>query len=236
MISKTGETHVPPPLMKEGLSAEHPMRGPQWDVERYVFSWLRHGDSIEETVRWCEKMINEGNFSRITMRCPYHGINIFWKRVCPLCNERYRMCIDYLVSLKKTVRQYCATRPELVGLESWEIRAKILDWTRTGRWEEREAPNASRPAEEKKQVRVPVFDANRRRAAAILGVAPDVAPDVLKARFREMIKQYHPDSVHHLGHEFRVMAEEKTKEIIWANGLLSEQLAGGRKTSSGARA
>jgi hypothetical protein len=209
--------------MKEGFTAQNPMSGPEWDVERYAFTWLQFGHSIEHTITLCERRIHEGNFSRLTVRCPYHGNNIFWKRVCPLCNSRYRMCIDYLLSLKKSVREYCATRPQLVGLETWEIIAQIRDWTRTGRWHAEEARESSRPAGEQARSNVPTFSTTHRHAAAILGVSPDSPREILQVRFRELIKQYHPDSVHHLGHEFRVIAEEKAKEIIWAHQYLSSR-------------
>ena len=222
MISTSDETWVPPPFIKEGFTAQNPMRGPDWDIERYAFSCLRY-NSIEGAIRWCERMIKDGNFFRFTVRCPYHGNNIFWKCVCPLCNERYRMCVDYLLTLKKTVRDYCATHPELVGLETWKIMAEIREWTSTGRWDEQEGCRSSKVRSEDTQSQYHQFTETHLRAAGILGVPPDVPQNILKVRFRELIKQYHPDSVHHLGHEFRIIAEEKSKEIIWAHGYLASQ-------------
>jgi len=47
----------------------------------------------------------------------------------------------------------------------------------------------------------------------VLGVAPDAAPDEIKAAFRRLAGQYHPDKVSHLGAEFQALAERRFKEI-----------------------
>jgi DnaJ-class molecular chaperone len=41
----------------------------------------------------------------------------------------------------------------------------------------------------------------------------NVSEDEIKKKYRELMSQYHPDKVQHLGREFQQMAEEKTKEI-----------------------
>lgn len=50
-------------------------------------------------------------------------------------------------------------------------------------------------------------------AHEILGVRGDASPDEIKAAYRRLVNQYHPDKVVHLGEEFRLLAEEKFKEI-----------------------
>ncbi|NQY75126.1 MAG: TerB family tellurite resistance protein [Candidatus Margulisbacteria bacterium] len=47
----------------------------------------------------------------------------------------------------------------------------------------------------------------------ILGVKPGASKDDIKKAYKEAIKKNHPDKVHHLGEEFRKVAEEKMREI-----------------------
>ena len=48
---------------------------------------------------------------------------------------------------------------------------------------------------------------------AILGLAPGASFAEIKAAYRKLSMQYHPDKVGHLGEEFKKVAEEKMKEI-----------------------
>jgi len=47
----------------------------------------------------------------------------------------------------------------------------------------------------------------------IFGLKGNSSEDEIKKKYRELISQYHPDKVQHLGREFQQMAEYKTKEI-----------------------
>jgi len=47
----------------------------------------------------------------------------------------------------------------------------------------------------------------------VLGVGQTASVDEIKAAYRRLANQYHPDKVLHLGEEFRILAEEKFKEI-----------------------
>ena len=47
----------------------------------------------------------------------------------------------------------------------------------------------------------------------IFGLKGNSTEDEIKKKYRELISQYHPDKVQHLGREFQQMAEYKTKEI-----------------------
>jgi len=54
---------------------------------------------------------------------------------------------------------------------------------------------------------------NRRSYLAILELAHDASAADIKAAYRRLIQQYHPDKVAHLGKELRNLAERKAKEI-----------------------
>ena len=47
----------------------------------------------------------------------------------------------------------------------------------------------------------------------ILGVPPGADPSTVRSAYTELARQYHPDKVAHLAPEFRVLAEERMKEI-----------------------
>jgi hypothetical protein len=47
----------------------------------------------------------------------------------------------------------------------------------------------------------------------IFGLTSTASKDEIEARFRELMKQYHPDRVAHLGDELKKLAHEKTLEI-----------------------
>lgn len=62
------------------------------------------------------------------------------------------------------------------------------------------------------------FDLNRSGSLndknyEILGIQPGASPDEIKRAYKDAIKKFHPDKVHHLGEEFRKIAEERVKEI-----------------------
>jgi len=57
----------------------------------------------------------------------------------------------------------------------------------------------------------------------VLGVERDASIEQIKAAYRELANQYHPDKVTHLGEEFKILAERRFKEIQKAYQELSEK-------------
>ncbi len=51
------------------------------------------------------------------------------------------------------------------------------------------------------------------RFAGVLGLTTDYQPEDVKAAYRTLIAQYHPDKVSRMGDEIREVAERKAKEI-----------------------
>lgn len=49
--------------------------------------------------------------------------------------------------------------------------------------------------------------------SSILGLRDHVTPDDVRRRYRELVAQYHPDKVNHLGPKLREVAEREMKEI-----------------------
>jgi DnaJ like chaperone protein len=60
---------------------------------------------------------------------------------------------------------------------------------------------------------------------AILGLAKGASFSDIKAAYRKLSMQYHPDKVAHLGEEFKKVAEEKMKEINNAYEFLKRKFA-----------
>ena len=48
---------------------------------------------------------------------------------------------------------------------------------------------------------------NTTEALKVLGLAPSASATEIKQAYRELMQQYHPDKVAHLGPEFRPIAE-----------------------------
>jgi curved DNA-binding protein CbpA len=46
-----------------------------------------------------------------------------------------------------------------------------------------------------------------------LNLPPDADQEAIKAAYRKLANQYHPDKVSHLGKEFQDLAERRFKEI-----------------------
>lgn len=63
----------------------------------------------------------------------------------------------------------------------------------------------------------------RRSSREVLGVAADASPEEIKAAYRKLANQYHPDKVSHLGEEFQHLAETRFKEIQIAYRELMQQ-------------
>jgi DnaJ-domain-containing protein 1 len=57
----------------------------------------------------------------------------------------------------------------------------------------------------------------------ILGVTADDDLATIRKRYKELLAQYHPDKVQHLGIEFREMAERKTRAIMEAYEFLRKK-------------
>jgi hypothetical protein len=47
----------------------------------------------------------------------------------------------------------------------------------------------------------------------VLNVPKDASQEEIKKAYRELANKYHPDKVHHLGDEFKELAEKRFKEI-----------------------
>lgn len=58
---------------------------------------------------------------------------------------------------------------------------------------------------------------------AVLGLNKGASDDEIKKAYRKLSMQYHPDKVRHLGDEFRLVAEEKMKDINAAYDYFKKQ-------------
>jgi DnaJ like chaperone protein len=47
----------------------------------------------------------------------------------------------------------------------------------------------------------------------VLGIKKDASSEEIKAAYKRLAIQYHPDKVTHLGEEFKILAEKRFKEI-----------------------
>jgi DnaJ-domain-containing protein 1 len=58
------------------------------------------------------------------------------------------------------------------------------------------------------------YPPNVREAFAVLGIQPTEDLFAIKRAYREMVMQYHPDKVAHLGADLRRLADEKTRALV----------------------
>ena len=61
---------------------------------------------------------------------------------------------------------------------------------------------------------------------AVFSLSPQASMDEIEARYRELMKKYHPDRVTHLGAEFQKLAHERTVEIQRAFEMLGQARRG----------
>jgi DnaJ like chaperone protein len=63
--------------------------------------------------------------------------------------------------------------------------------------------------------KVPVFENIKRKLHwyEVLEIKPDSSYEEIKAAYRKLMKEYHPDKVATLGKDLKALAESKTKEI-----------------------
>ncbi len=61
------------------------------------------------------------------------------------------------------------------------------------------------------------------RCRAVLGVTEDASLEEIKARYRALALQYHPDKTAHLGEKLRAVAETETRRINEAYGYLCKK-------------
>ena len=59
--------------------------------------------------------------------------------------------------------------------------------------------------------------------AHILGLHGPTTPDDIRKKYRELVAQYHPDKVRHLGEKLQTVAEEEMKKINEAYGFFKKQ-------------
>lgn len=57
------------------------------------------------------------------------------------------------------------------------------------------------------------IDLNARDPYDVLGIGKGATSDEIKGAYRKLANQYHPDKLSHLGEDFRILAEQKFKEI-----------------------
>ena len=56
----------------------------------------------------------------------------------------------------------------------------------------------------------------------VLGIERNATEDEIKHAYRQLANKYHPDKVHHLGEEFKKLAEQRFKEIEEAYRTLTK--------------
>ncbi|RJQ60518.1 MAG: DUF1232 domain-containing protein [Desulfobacteraceae bacterium] len=58
---------------------------------------------------------------------------------------------------------------------------------------------------------------------ALLGIQRGASAQEIKQAYRKLANQYHPDKVHHLGEEFKALAEKRFREIEAAYRKLTKK-------------
>ncbi|MFA5834361.1 MAG: DUF4236 domain-containing protein [Bacteroidota bacterium] len=64
---------------------------------------------------------------------------------------------------------------------------------------------------------------SKAKALHTLGLSSSATSDQIRTAYIELIQKYHPDKVSHLADEFKMIAETKTKDIISAYSILTQQ-------------
>ena len=67
----------------------------------------------------------------------------------------------------------------------------------------------------------PTLGSSRIEALKLFGLPADASQEQIRNIYYEMLKKYHPDKLAHLGQEFQIIAEQKTKELNLAYAALT---------------
>lgn len=125
---------------------------------------------------------------------------------CVECQQRIK--IETFKTEAKIKCPKCASRLKLVKGEDGKIKVIIIE-KRDNKNSEYKYCNS--------ELSIP-------NCLNILGLSKSSSFDEIKKAYRNLIAKYHPDKVNHLGDEFKILAERKTKEINTAFSFLKEQL------------
>jgi hypothetical protein len=120
--------------------------------------------------------------------------------------------------------------PDVMPLRGWidDLIAAVLLWRYvTGRVSSGARPGGGQSARQRPES-FETGGASAGRAAdrhprtphEVLGLAPDAGTEEIKAAYRRLANQYHPDKVAHLGPEFQELAARRFKEIQQAYARL----------------
>jgi uncharacterized Zn finger protein (UPF0148 family) len=114
--------------------------------------------------------------------------------------------------------QYCKTPTENAGRICNECQIR-LD-TEEAKAKERKQEQEGRTRSDKKSEREHAAGENGFDPYQVLGIARDASKEEIKTAYFNLIKQYHPDKVSHLGQEFQKLADEKAQLINRAYQIL----------------
>lgn len=84
-----------------------------------------------------------------------------------------------------------------------------------------EPQQQSRQGARSTHTHTPTRGSSRIEALKVFGLPADASQEQIRNMYYEMLKKYHPDKVAHLGQEFQVIAEQKTKEMNLAYATLT---------------
>jgi hypothetical protein len=124
---------------------------------------------------------------------------------CSVCQTRIRVDVTRSINRGQIFRcKHCDTRYSIGLAESDGFAVLIVPFLAT---HEQSASADFRPAH--------IVDALR-----TLNLPPDSEWNAIRQRYRQLVAQYHPDKVQHLGDELRKVAINKTKEFNQSFSIL----------------
>lgn len=140
-------------------------------------------------------------------------------------DSAYQIAISNNVNAQKFYNEFIAYRNSYLGRQQQKEYSRQNSYSYNYQQDNRSSSDSHKSNDSKNRSQTASSGAlTLESARTILGVKIGASQDEIRKAYLELVKKYHPDKVSHLADEFRVIAENRMKEINAAYMLLKERV------------
>ncbi|HLP17564.1 MAG TPA: J domain-containing protein [Bacteroidota bacterium] len=132
------------------------------------------------------------------------------------------LIVEYMTTTYQTSTTFYASLKRIAGNSSFRSKKKYSKYEKYERYEryekyerfEHEKEETAAGEKEKKFDHLTATDHEKMKYyGAVLGLQGRITKAQIRKKYLELVAQYHPDKVQHLGSELRALGESKTKDL-----------------------